>query len=70
MDLIKQDIPQYHVLVKFGSGIPDTQQGHLLLIMEQWLRDVGIPAEVFLETMRDQNVLRRKLSEADSKELI
>lgn len=65
-DLLNPDEGKYHVMVKFGRGIPDEVQGELLLAMEQMLRERDVPAEVFLETMRDQNVLRRKLTTEDA----
>lgn len=66
MDLLNPEQPSHHVLVKFGKSIPDAAQGEVLLAIEMMLRTRGIEAEVFLETMRDQNVLRRKLTPQDS----
>ena len=58
----KDDIPPLHVIVRFGSGIPDAAQGQLMLTMEKWLRCDGLQAEVFKETMADDSKLRRMMS--------
>lgn len=55
-----------HVLVQFGSDIPGAHKGAALLAFEKMLRETtALPVEVFLETMRDQNKLRRKLTKED-----
>ena len=58
-------IKPHHVLVKFGEGVPSDLQGTVLLGMERSLREAGLPCEVFLETMRDQNKLRRLITKDD-----
>lgn len=56
----------HHYLVKLPANIPYAAKGKLLMDMEVWLRaQTGLPAEVFMETMRDQNKLRRKLGKDD-----
>lgn len=57
---------EYHVLVRFGPGVPEAVQGPALLHFEQELRaQSGQPCEVFLDTMRDQNKLRRLITKDD-----
>ena len=51
-------LPPLHVIVRFGSDIPDTAQGEVMLAMEKDLRKLGIKAEVFKETMGDDSKLR------------
>ena len=52
----------YHVIVKFGKGIPNDLQGVVMLAMEKSLRERGVPAEVFKETMPDDSKLRRLMT--------
>lgn len=59
-------LPPNHVLVIFGSGISADAKGPALLSFEKSLRAAGTDAEVFLETMRDQNKLRRDLTKDDT----
>ena len=60
------ELPKYHVLVRFGDGIPVSIQGPALMRLEQSLREwTKLPCEVFLETMRDQNKLRRLVTKDD-----
>ncbi len=57
------DIPPFHVIVRFGSGIPDNAQGEAMLALEKDLRlHHGLPAEVFKETMADDSKLRRRMT--------
>jgi hypothetical protein len=51
-----------HVLIQFGSAIPASAQGDVMLAMEKSLRERGIPAEVFKETMGDDSKLRRAMT--------
>jgi hypothetical protein len=60
-----EKLPPNHVLVIFGDGIPSEAKGPALLAFEVALRSYGADAEVFLETMRDQNKLRRDLTRED-----
>ncbi len=52
----------HHVLVKFGQGIPSDLQGVVMLRLEQWLRDRGVPAEVYKATMADDSKLREAMT--------
>lgn len=52
------DLHPNHVIVKFGKGIPAAVQGHAMLMFEKCLREAGVPAEVFKETMADDSKLR------------
>ena len=55
-------IPLGHVIVEFGAGIPADAQGVALLAMEKILRGMGLPAEVFKQTMADDSKLRRNMT--------
>lgn len=57
-----REIAANHVLVAFGSGVPLDAQGIVLLAMEKSLRAMGIPAEVYKETMGDDSKLRIKMT--------
>ncbi len=50
------------VIVKFGKGISSDLQGRTMLQMEKTLREAGIEAEVFKETMADDSRLRSKMT--------
>jgi hypothetical protein len=63
------DISPLHVIVRFGSAIPDAAQGEVMLFMEKHLRRSGIQAEVFKETMVDDSKLRRLMSPAQRAKL-
>lgn len=56
------NLPDHHVLVKFGNGISGDAQGKAMLAFEKHLRSMGIPAEVFKETMGDDSKLRRMMT--------
>jgi hypothetical protein len=59
-------LPPNHVLVQFGDNIPSMARGPALLELEKYLRrEWKLDAEVFMETMRDQNKLRRDLTRED-----
>lgn len=56
-------LPDFHVLMRFGSGISADAQGRAMLAMEKHLRDItGSPVEVFKETMGDDSKLRRVMT--------
>ncbi len=57
------EIPPHHIIVKFGGGIPAEAQGPALLVMERWLREYGVSAEVYKETMVDDLKSRRNMTE-------
>lgn len=52
----------HHIIVKFGKGINSDLQGVTMLQMEKTLREAGVPAEVFKETMPDDSKLRSKMT--------
>ena len=54
-------IPDFHVIVEFGSGIPSDEQGIALLLLEKTLRERGIPAVVLKPTKPDDSKLRSKM---------
>lgn len=54
--------PPFHVIVRFGSGIPASAQGEVMLAMEKDLRRRGLAAEVFKQTMADDSKLRNKMT--------
>jgi hypothetical protein len=57
------ELPKYHVLLQFGSGIPSDAQGKAMLALEKHLRQLtGVPIEVFKETMGDDSKLRRSMT--------
>jgi hypothetical protein len=53
---------EHHVIIRFGNGIPSDAQGRAMLAMERMLREIGLPAEVFKETMPDDSKLRRSMT--------
>ncbi len=55
-------LPDFHVLVRFGAGIPADEQGSVMLALEKSLRERGIQAEVYKETKGDDSKLRREMS--------
>lgn len=58
-----EKLPDFHVLVKFGDGVPADAQGRAMLAMEKHLRDLtAAPIEVFKETMGDDSKLRRAMT--------
>ena len=58
----KPELPDHHVMVKFGKAIHDDLQGKAMLAMERWLREQGMPAEVFKESFLDDSKLRRSMT--------
>lgn len=59
------NVPARQALVIFGSEVKPEAKGPALLMFERTLRMYGADCEVFMETMRDQNKLRRKLTRED-----
>ncbi len=59
---VQPELPAYHVIVQFGPGFMAETQGQTLLILERWLREQDIPAEVFKATMPDDSKLRRSMT--------
>lgn len=56
------DKTHFHVTVRFGLGYPLATQGEVLLDLEKMLRQRGLPAEVFKDTMHDDSKLRRAMT--------
>ena len=55
-----------HIKVMFENGFNGIDKGPFLLEVERMARRMlGVRAEVFMETMRDQNKLRQRLSKED-----
>lgn len=57
----------YHINVRFlGEGFDGIDKGPFLLEMERMARKMlSVRAEVFMDTMRDQNKPRQKLKKED-----
>lgn len=55
-------VPAFHVLVRFGAGVPAEAQSVAMLRMEKLLREMGVPAEVYKETKEDDSRLRRSMT--------
>lgn len=56
------ELPDFHVIVDFGNGIPTDLHGVVMLAMEKQLRAAGVPAEVYKQTMPDDSKLRNKMT--------
>jgi len=57
------DLPKFHVIVRFGNGIPGDAQGKAMLALEKMLRELtSAPCEVFKDTMADDSKLRRSMT--------
>ena len=53
------ELPDHHVVVKFGKGIPVDERGKTLLALERVLRSkTGLRVEVFQEARGDDSKLR------------
>lgn len=59
----KPEMPNFHVIVKFGKGIPIDAQGPVMMAMEKALRAQKIPAEVFQDEKADDSKLRRNMTD-------
>ena len=59
----ERPIPNFHVVVDFGAGIPPDAQGVVMLAMEKALRELGVPAEVFKRTMADDSTVRQRMTD-------
>lgn len=59
------NVPSGQALVIFGPDVKPSAKGPALLAFERALRLAGADCTVFMETMRDQNKLRRKLTRED-----
>lgn len=58
-------VPSKQAMVIFGPDVLPAAKGPALLAFERALRQNGADCEVFLETMKDQNKLRRDLTRED-----
>ena len=65
------DLPDLHVIVKFGKGIPWDVQGPALLAFEKQLRALapGLWVEVFKELKGDDSKLRTLMTAEERKRL-
>ena len=64
------EIPDLHVIVKFGKAIAPDVQGRALLAFEKMLRDMsGVRAEVFKESRGDDSRLRAMMTPAQRAKL-
>ena len=59
------NVPPNQALVIFGPNVKPEAKGPALMAFERALIANGAECEVFMETMRDQNKLRRKLTRED-----
>lgn len=60
-------VSEYPINIRFqGQGFDGIDKGPFLLEVERMARRMlGVRAEVFMDTMRDQNKPRQKLTKAD-----
>ena len=63
------DKNHFHVIIRFGPGIPASTQGEVMLDMEKCLRARGLPAEVFKDTLGDDSRLRRAMTDEQRQKL-
>lgn len=64
------ELPDHHVVVKFGKGINGDVQGRAMLAFERHLRELGAgPCEVFKDPMGDDSKLRRAMTPAQRDKL-
>jgi hypothetical protein len=55
-----------HIKMKFGAAFNSLDKGPFLLQVERMARSMlGVRAEVFMETMRDLNKPRQKVTQED-----
>ena len=53
----------YHVLIRFGPGVPPDWQGPAMLHLEKELRQsTGLPVEVFKEYLKDDLKRRSEMT--------
>lgn len=50
------------VIVEFGAVVSPDLQGRAMLHLERFLREQGLPVEVFKKTMPDDSKLRRSMT--------
>ena len=55
-----------HIKIQFGTAFSSLDKGPFLLQVERMARSMlGVRAEVFMETMRDLNKPRQKVTQED-----
>mgnify|MGYP001615276554 CR=1 FL=1 len=59
----------YEVIVEFGKTVHPDMQGRVMLYMEKFLREHGVPAEVFKRTASDDSKLRLRMTPEERKNL-
>ncbi len=66
-----QNLPDLHVVVQFGKGIPSSVQGPALLEFERVLRGLahGLWVEVFKEIKGDDSKLRIAMTQEERSRL-
>mgnify|MGYP001574710007 FL=1 len=52
----------FEVIVEFGKAVHPDMQGRVMLYMEKFLREHGVPAEVFKKTALDDSKLRLRMT--------
>lgn len=58
------ELPDHHVIVRFGKAISGDAQGRAMLAMERHLREIGAgPCEVFKDPLGDDSKLRRAMTQ-------
>lgn len=69
--MTEKPLPDLHVLVKFGKGVPNDAQGPALLAFEKKLRETsgGLWIEVFKEHKGDDSRLRAMMTPAQRAKL-
>lgn len=56
-------MPPYHVILRFGPGVPTDAQGAAMLHLEKELRQsTGLPVEVFKEYLKDDLKRRSEMT--------
>lgn len=64
------ELPDHHVIVRFGKGIPVDERGKTLLDLERGLRrSTGLRVEVFQEARGDDSKLRSLMTDAQRAKL-
>lgn len=53
VETCKPPIPDFHVIVQFGAGIPAWAQASTMFQLERSLREAGVPVEVFKHEKAD-----------------
>lgn len=59
----------HEVIVEFGSAVHPDVQGRAMLVLERYLREQGLPIEVFKKTMADDSKLRLRMTSEERQKL-